>query len=170
MEVDKNNNVIINPLRIRQHIICELESSLILYFTGVSRSSAKIINDQIRSIKEDNIDRLNAMHEVKKSAFKIKEFILKSDIIGVSSEFKAAWLAKKATSSSISNEYIDNIEYTVMKAGALSMKVSGAGGGGFIMIFVNPENKTHVIKSLDQFSGSVHKFEFTNYGAYSWII
>ncbi|EMQ4857684.1 dehydrogenase [Morganella morganii] len=170
MEFYKNDQVIVNPLRIRRYIINELESSLILFFTGASRDSAKIINDQIRSIQEDNGSRLNAMHSVKRSAYKIKELLFKSDILGIAHEFRSAWESKKATSKSISNELIDRIESEILQSGALSMKVSGAGGGGFIMIFVEPEKKLDVIKTLQKFDGHVRNFQFTDEGVYSWTI
>ena len=170
MEFYADDRVIVNPLRMRRYIISELESSLILFFTGASRDSAKIIDDQIKSIKEDNGSRLDAMHKVKESAYKIKELLFKADVTGVAKEFRTAWESKKATSSSISNALINDIETSILDAGALSMKVSGAGGGGFMMIFVEPENKLDVIKTLEQFDGRVHKFQFTNEGAYSWTI
>ncbi|CCN47626.1 WblW protein [Vibrio nigripulchritudo MADA3029] len=170
MEFYSCDRVIVNPLRIRKHIVSELESSLILYFTGASRDSAKIIDDQIKSINSDNKSKLEAMHNVKESAYKIKELLLKADINGVANEFYNAWESKKATSSSITNPLINDIENSIMEAGALSMKVSGAGGGGFIMIFVNPENRINVIRSLDRYDGQVHKFQFTLEGSYSWTI
>jgi D-glycero-alpha-D-manno-heptose-7-phosphate kinase len=170
MEFYDEGRVIVNPLRIRRYIISELEASLILFFTGASRDSAKIIEDQMRSLKQDTGIALEAMHQVKKSAYKIKELLFKADITGVANEFKAAWKAKKATSSSISNSMIDNLEKDILKAGALSMKVSGAGGGGFIMIFVKPENKIEVLNTLDKHDGRAHKFQFTNEGVFSWTI
>ncbi|AWK44318.1 dehydrogenase [Photorhabdus laumondii subsp. laumondii] len=170
IEFYANDRVIVNPLRMRRYIISELESSLILFFTGTSRDSAKIIDDQIKSIKKDNGARLDAMHKVKESAYKIKELLFKADILGVAQEFRNAWESKKATSPSISNALIDAVESSILNAGAISMKISGAGGGGFMMIFVEPENKLDVIKALEQFDGHVHKFQFTNEGAYSWTI
>ncbi|MFA7311706.1 MAG: dehydrogenase [Shewanella sp.] len=170
MEFYEGDRVIVNPLRMRKYIISELESSLILFFTGASRDSAKIIDDQIKSLKKDNGSRLEAMHQVKSSAYKIKELLLRADIQGVAQEFHYAWQSKKATSESISNALINEIETSILEAGALSMKVSGAGGGGFMMIFVDPEKKIDVFKALERFDGRVHKFQFTNEGAYSWTI
>nr|WP_321278098.1 hypothetical protein [uncultured Vibrio sp.] len=169
MEFYAQDRVIVNPLRIRKSIINELESSLILFFTGASRDSAKIIEDQISSIANNHDNQLLAMHEVKKSSYRIKEFLLKADIKSVAEEFKIAWESKKSTSASISNELIDKIENTVLENGAMSMKVSGAGGGGFIMIFVEPEKKLDIINLLVDQPGEVQSFQFTNEGAYSWI-
>lgn len=170
MEFYENDRVIVNPLRIRRYIISELEASLVLFFSGASRDSAKIINEQVRSLQSDQRERLEAMHKVKESAYKIKEMIFKADIDGVAEEFKSAWKAKKATSASISNKLIESISDDVMSAGAKSMKVSGAGGGGFVMIFVTPEKRLKVIDALKKHNGTVRSFQFTNEGVYSWTI
>lgn len=170
MEFYCDDRVIVNPLRMRRYIINELESSLILFFTGASRDSSKIIDDQINSVNSDGNGRLEAMHRVKESSFRIKELLFKADIKGVAHEFRSAWESKKATSVSISNPLINDIENAILEAGAISMKVSGAGGGGFIMIFVEPEDKLDVIKALESFKGGVHKFQFTGEGVYSWTI
>lgn len=170
IEFYKGERVIVNPLRIRNYIINELESSLILFFTGASRDSDQIIKDQIRSIGSDDVSRLEAMHRVKESTFRIKELLFKADIRGMSDEFFSAWEAKKATSSSITNQKIDEIESAIFKAGASSMKVSGAGGGGFMMIFVEPEKRVDVVSELEKYDGEVHKFQFVNEGVYSWSI
>lgn len=169
IEFNKNNQVIVNPLRIRNKIIYELEESLLLFFMGASRDSAKIINDQIKSI-DSNKKSLTAMHKVKDNAFRIKEHLLKGDIEMMSKIFLDSWEAKKETSDSISNSEIENIEKTIMKAGARSMKVSGAGGGGFIMILINPEDKVSLKLLLETFSGKCQNFNFTNEGTISWTI
>ena len=170
IEFYENDRVIVNPLRMRRFIVNEFESSLILFFTGTSRDSAKIIDDQIKSIGDDDGQKLNAMHAVKESSYKIKELLFKADIEGMAEEFTIAWNAKKSTSSSITIELINNIESDILQAGALSMKVSGAGGGGFIMIIVEPEKRLDVLASLEKYEGRAHKFQFTDEGAYSWTI
>ncbi|CDT93191.1 HddA [Vibrio coralliirubri] len=170
MEFYADNHVVVNPLRIRRYIVNELESSLILYFTGTSRDSAKIIDDQIKSLKEDKNSKLEAMHLVKRSAYKIKEHLLKSDIDAMAADFLEAWESKKKTSSSITNPMIQKIENEIFNIGAKSMKVSGAGGGGFMMIFVQPEKKNIVERKLEQFGGQVFKFQFVEEGSYSWTI
>ena len=169
MEFGSDNRVIVNPLRIRRHIINELQASTLLYFTGTSRDSAKIIKDQVNSINKGNAS-LEAMHSVKRSAYDLKAALLRGDIEGMALKLKLSWEAKKATSSSISNHHIDAIENAIYEVGATSMKLSGAGGGGFMMIFVKPELKRVVIKKLEQFSGEVVNFEFTNEGVMFWTM
>ena len=169
MEFNKNNRVIVNPLRIRNNIKNELELSTVLFFTGTSRDSANIINDQINSLSKGG-SSLDAMHDIKKSAFDLKAALLKGDIERMAIDLRESWEAKKATSNSVSNSNISLIEDTIYKAGATSMKVSGAGGGGFVMIFTEPELKKDVINSLSKLNGKVVNFNFTNEGVNSWTI
>lgn len=170
MEFYADNRVVVNPLRIRSNIISELEASLILFFTGASRDSATIISDQMTSISEQSGVKLEAMHDVKRKSFKIKEYLLKGDLKSLYSEFQLSWEAKKRTSSSISNDLIDRVEAIAMAFGAKSLKVSGAGGGGFMMIFVDPEEKLVIEKALKEVEGQVFRIQFTVDGASSWII
>ncbi|WPC72883.1 GHMP family kinase ATP-binding protein [Vibrio porteresiae] len=170
MEFYECDRVIVNPLRIRDSIINELESQMILYFTGVSRSSAKIIDEQIKGTKVPNSSSLDAMHQVKRLSYAMKECLLKSDIDGMSTLFKEAWLAKKGMSSSISTASIDDLEDRVLSAGAKSMKITGAGGGGFIMLFVDPIHRLTVEKTLKALDGRIQPFHFTQQGTQSWTV
>jgi len=169
MEFSDNNSVIVNPLRIRRHIINEFEASTILFFTGASRESANIINDQINSLSKGG-SSLDAMHAIKQSAYELKAALLRGDVHEMAGGLKASWEAKKATSESVSNPSIEIIEDAIFKAGATSMKVSGAGGGGFIMIFVQPELKRAVSRVLELLDGQVVDFNFTSGGVMSWTI
>ena len=167
MEFGQHNSVIVNPLRIRRRIIDELESSTILFFTGASRESAKIINDQVNSVKKGG-SSLDAMHNIKQAAYKLKASLLRGNIDELAEGLKDSWIAKKATSSSISNSNITEIEKIITKAGATSFKISGAGGGGFMMILSKPEFKRAVIRSLNDLDGKVVNFNFTKEGVISW--
>jgi D-glycero-alpha-D-manno-heptose-7-phosphate kinase len=170
IEFFSDDRVVVNPLRIRKYIINELEASLVLYFTGASRDSANIIEDQVASLKADRETSLEAMHQVKRFAYKLKEHLFKANIDAMAAEFGESWKAKKDTSASVSNPMIDEIEDALMKAGAKSMKVSGAGGGGFIMIFIDPQKRPDIELCLKSFPGEVRKFQFTEGGSYSWTV
>jgi len=170
IEFSDKDRVIVNPLRIRRHILNELESSMILFYTGQSRDSDTIINDQVESLEQSDGSALAAMHEVKKASYVFKELLLRGDIYGLAHQFRQAWNDKKATSKSITNHMIDELERSILTEGALSMKVSGAGGGGFVIIFVDPEKKYHVIKKLSDMSGHPQEFQFVTEGAISWTV
>jgi len=170
MEFFKDNRTIVNPLRVKQWIIDELEESLILYYVGVSRSSAQIIDEQKRNTSSGNQVAIEAMHRIKQSAAEMKEAILKGDIIKFAEILGRAWEDKKKMANSITNSFIDNIFDVALKAGTITGKVSGAGGGGFIFFVVKPENKPLVVKTLKELNGHVVDFQFTKGGCHGWKI
>lgn len=168
MEFYSDNRVIVNPLRLKSEIIYELEASALLYFTGTSRESSKIIEDQIKSL--DNFDKLEGMHEIKNDAFLIKEYLLKGQYYKFYNTMIHAWEAKKKTSNSVSNSNIDLIYEKAISSGAYCGKISGAGGGGFMLLFVDPIRRNHVINSLNEFKGKFVDFKFIKDGATSWKV
>lgn len=172
MEFERDR-VLVNPLRIRTEIINELESQILLFFTGISRDSGKIIDDQIRAASNTKDDKpLEALHKVKQHAFEMKECLLRNDIEGMSNILKRSWSAKKGTSDSISNSHIEQISTLALENGAKSLKLSGAGGGGFMMLFVEPKQKLKLMKLLNKnaANGQVSQFQLTQIGVQAWTV
>ncbi len=170
IEFYADDRVIVNPLRIKNWIISELESCLVLYYTGVSRESAKIIEQQSKNVAQNNEKSLEAMHEIKHYSFVFKEALLKGDVISIAKNLKWAWEAKKKTAQNISNDRIDKVYDMAVTAGAWSGKISGAGGGGFMMFIVDPVRREKVIKNLRKYGGEVIGCHFTKRGTEGWKI
>lgn len=170
MEFYSGERAVINPLRIKNWIICELESSLVLYFTGVSRESAHIIADQSSNVKSGVVDALEAMHGIKREALTMKECLLRGDFSGLVESMRLGWENKKRSAKTVSNPHIDAIYDAAIQAGALAGKVSGAGGGGFMWFFVPTENRMDVIRTLNGFGGQVSNCHFTKHGTQAWRI
>lgn len=168
MEFYAKDHVIVNPLRIKNWIMDELQSSLILYYTGTSRDSEKIIDDQIRSISNNDNQSIEGMHELKMATKKMKEALLKGDFEVFAECLNKGWESKKKTSSSISNTEIDKIYNYIMQNGGRAAKISGAGGGGFMMIICDPTKKYSLVKSLQQMKGFVMPATFTQSGTKAW--
>lgn len=170
MEFYADERAIINPLRIKNWIICELEASLVLYFTGVSRESAHIIADQSSNVKSGTADALEAMHGIKREALAMKECLLRGDFEGLVESMRLGWENKKRSAKTVSNPQIDAIYDAAIQAGALAGKVSGAGGGGFMWFFVPTEKRMDVIRALNGFGGQVSNGHFTKHGTQAWRI
>lgn len=164
------DRVIVNPLRIKPHIKAELESSLVLFYTAVTRESAKIIDEQTTNVKSRNQQSLDALHAVKIEAQSMKEAILKADFDGFAKSMQLGWKSKKEMAASITNPMIDDIYNTAILAGAKSGRVSGAGGGGFMMFYVDPVHRPNVMRALSKFKGEVSTCNFTDDGSQSWRI
>lgn len=170
MEFYAEERAVINPLRIKNWIICELEASLVLFFTGVSRESAKIIADQSANFNSGALDALVAMHGIKDEALVMKECLLRGDFQGLVESMRMGWENKKRSAKTVSNLHIDAIYDAAIEAGALAGKVSGAGGGGFMLFFVPTEKRMDVVRALNKFEGQVSNCHFTKHGTQAWRI
>jgi D-glycero-alpha-D-manno-heptose-7-phosphate kinase len=169
MEFYADERAVINPLRIKNWIICELEASLLLFYTGVSRESARIIADQSNNVKTGTIDAIAAMHGIKREALEMKECLLRGDFDGIVASMHQGWDNKKRSAQTVSNPHIDEIYNAAIGAGALAGKISGAGGGGFMMFFVSPDKRMDVVRALSRF-GQVSNCHFTKHGTQAWRV
>ena len=170
MEFYSDERAVVNPLRIKNWIICELEASLVLFYTGVSRESATIIAAQSSNVTAGAAATMDAMHAIKQEALVMKECLLRGDFGGIVDSMQVGWASKKQSAKTVSNPMIDTIYDSAITAGALAGKVSGAGGGGFMMFFVPPERRMDVIRTLMQSDGQVSNCHFTKNGTQAWRI
>jgi D-glycero-alpha-D-manno-heptose-7-phosphate kinase len=170
MEFLTEDLVLVNPLRIKRWIVDELESSIVLYYTGASRSSAKIIDEQRKNASSGNVQAIKAMHNIKLSTIKMKLALLKGDIETFASLIGENWENKKNMATNITNPNIQKVFDVAISSGALSGKVSGAGGGGFIIFVVAPTRKRLLIDALNYLDGQVVNFQFTDGGTHGWKI
>lgn len=168
IEFYADDRVIVNPLRVKDWILNELEASLVLYFTGVSRESARIIDEQIKNTQSGSEPSVEAMHAMKADVGRMKEAILFGDIRRFAEILGDSWQAKKKMAHGISNDNIERITQTALAAGAVSGKVSGAGGGGYMMFVVPPRQRLGLIEALSQDGGEVMDFHFTKEGVTAW--
>ncbi len=170
MEFHADGQVIVNPLRIKDWVWAELEASLVLYFTGVSRASAQIIDQQSKQVTADNARSIDAMHRLKKEAVAMKECVLKGNLDRLAEVLREGWRAKKETANAISNPLIEHIESVAQANGARAAKVSGAGGGGFMMFLCHPEERIALVNALKAEGGTVMDFHFIQQGATAWRV
>lgn len=170
IEFYSEERVIVNPLRIKRWIVDELEASMVLFYTGASRSSDEIIREQQENTSSGNKLPLEATHSIKQSSYTMKEYLLKGDIVNFAKTMGKEWENKKKMASSITNKNIEDIYESAVKTGAYGGKVSGAGGGGFMFFIIDPVGKLKLIDSLNQFNGKVLNFHFCEGGCHSWKI
>jgi D-glycero-alpha-D-manno-heptose-7-phosphate kinase len=143
----------------------KLESSILLYFTGASRISSKIINNQINNLKSNNTNSIEAMKVIKQQAYNIKESIIADDFSAFINYFNLNWTSKKQTDDSISNSEINDLIEGSFLNGAFGAKVSGAGGGGFIVFLVDIFNRKKLKDFLNSNKGFIYEASFDFDGA-----
>jgi D-glycero-alpha-D-manno-heptose-7-phosphate kinase len=170
MEFYADDRAVINPLRIKNWIVCELEASLVLFYTGVSRESARIIADQSNNVNFGSMDAMDAMHGIKNEALVMKECLLRGDFMGIVESMRQGWESKKRSAKTVSTPHIEEIYNAAIAAGAMAGKVSGAGGGGFMMFFVPPDRRMDVFRSMNRFEGQISNCHFTKHGTQAWRV
>lgn len=170
MEFYAGDKVIVNPLRIKQDSLNELEFNTLLYYTGTSRLSSTIIEAQVKNVEKKEAKALEATHRLKEQATMMKEAILKGRFDDIGEILNYGWEQKKAMASGITNPVIDEIYETALAAGATGGKVSGAGGGGFIMFYCPKNSRYNVIEALRRFGGEFRRFKFEINGYQTWCV
>lgn len=168
MEFYAGEKVIVNPLRIRSQYLNELAFNLVLYYTETSRLSSKIIEAQSANVNNKNEKSIDAMHKLKEQAKLMKETLLKGNIDEIGQILDFGWQHKKQMADGITNPLIDEIYQSAMNAGASGGKISGAGGGGFMIFYCPNNSRDQVIKALRKFGGDAKRYEFVNVGLSTW--
>jgi D-glycero-alpha-D-manno-heptose-7-phosphate kinase len=168
MEFYNDDKVVVNPLRIRSEYLDELSYNLVLFNTETSRLSSEIIARQSKNIEDRDASSLDATHKLKIQAMMMKEAILRGELDRIGEILDYGWHNKKLLAPGITNPVIDEMYQTALSSGASGGKISGAGGGGFI-IFYCPNNSRHkVIEALSKYGGVAHPYEFTVTGLKTW--
>lgn len=161
--------VLVNPLRMPDEWVNELEYSLVLAYTGTSRESSNIIASQIDNFKNKDEDSLAAMDKTKQMAVDMKQQLLTGDFHGFGNLLHEAWQAKKGMSEKISNSHIDQLYEAARRAGALGGKISGAGGGGFMYFFTDFDKRLDVERALTEHGAEIVHFGFSHNGMQTWM-
>ncbi|HRE49983.1 MAG TPA: dehydrogenase [Flavitalea sp.] len=170
MEFFANDKVIVNPLRIKREYLFELENNLTLYYTSTSRESAKIIEKQTQNVVNKEDRSIEAMHQLKQQAQMMKEALLTGRVNEIGEILDFGFRQKKQMAEGISNSLMEDIYETAKKAGASGGKISGAGGGGFMVFYCPDNSKYAVIEALGRFGGYVKHYQFVNHGLTTWTI
>ena len=170
MEFYEEDKVIVNPLRIRQEYLFELENNLLLYYTSTSRESAKIIEEQSKNVVNKKEQSVEAMHQLKQQAQMMKEALLKGKLHQFGEILDYGHQQKRKMAAGISNPLMEDMYETARKAGATGGKISGAGGGGFMIFYCPGTTKYGVIESLKKFGGHHKVYQFVEHGLKTWSI
>lgn len=141
-----DHNIEVNPITIGHTRLQEFQNHLMLFFSGFSRTASKIEAEKISQISDKKAE-LSAMKELVEEAVNILNG--EGSIIDFGKLFEENWKLKKSLSDKVSNEFIDHVYEIATKNGAIGGKVLGAGGGGFVLFFVRPEDRERLKESLN---------------------
>src|SRR3984893_4086231 len=170
MEFYGDDNVVVNPLRIKQQYLFELENNLLLYYTATNRESAKIIEKQSKNVVDKKEKSIEAMHQLKQQSQMMKEAILKGRLHEIGEILDFGFRQKRQMAEGISNSMLEEIYDEAKKAGATGGKISGAGGGGFMIFYCPGISKYRVTEALIKFGGYCKPYQFVDHGLTTWTI
>lgn len=144
MEFTTDGEIIVRPVSLSQRTMRCLNDNLLIFFTGITRQNGRILQEQETNIK----DRLAVLEKMKNIAYTACDELQKDNVDAIGELLHESWLLKKQLASQISNPQIDQMYETALQAGAIGGKVSGAGGGGFLLLYVPPARQEAVREAL----------------------
>jgi D-glycero-alpha-D-manno-heptose-7-phosphate kinase len=162
--------VLVNPLRISDEVVNELEHNMLLCYTGRTRRSDHIIEDQTERYVDRDDQALEGLRMQKQLAVAMKDALLRRRLNDFGELLGTAWEFKKKMSARISTDFIDEAYAAALSEGALGGKVTGAGGGGYMLFFCPFHLKHRVAERLTKMGGQVTEFEFAPRGLTTWTI
>jgi len=164
------DRVVVNPLKICGDVMNELQYNLLLCYTGNSRLSANIIQDQVKHYERRNEETFGALRELKRLVLEMKDALLLRQLDKFGELLHEEWLHKKKLSSKISNSHLDEIYEIARKHGAIGGKISGAGGGGYMLLYCQDTKKHVVANKLHEMGCVVSEVSFEPGGLQTWRV
>ena len=155
----------VEPLTLRPDLLRELERSLLLFFTGSAHNSWHILQDQEKLPRTGNSNALESMHQIRSSVEQMRDALAKGNFRAFAALLHQGWEAKKKVSEGISNTFIDEAYSAALKSGALGGKITGAGGGGFLLLFCEEPHQANVREAMGKLNIREMGFEFDLQGA-----
>ncbi|TMD23612.1 MAG: GHMP kinase [Chloroflexi bacterium] len=168
IEFHDESHVVVNPLRIDPRIIYELQYNLLLVFTGTTRSSSRIIENQISGYESRQAGVLEAMTRMKALAIEAKDALLTGRLRDLAEILHEDFLAKKQTAIDVTTPRIEEMYEEARRLGVIGGKISGAGGGGFMFLYCPFDRKPAVTKRIVELGGQVLPMAFEHDGMQSW--
>ncbi len=158
------DGVTVRPLDLDPVLLRELDSNIMLFFTGRSRASATILSRQKEACREEKQDTLDALHDLKAMVRKGVAAFESGDLRRFAQLLHEAWKAKKRVTAGISNPYIDGLYEAARAHGALGGKITGAGGGGFMMLYCERDARPAVGRAMREAGAQEMFFNFDHEG------
>jgi D-glycero-alpha-D-manno-heptose-7-phosphate kinase len=142
-----DDSVEVHPINLSTEAATNLEKSLMIFYTGISRNASDILGPQSENLK-NSLDAQNSMKKMVTLAYDLQKELISNNHHVIGDILHENWMLKKSITESISNTDIDHLYDLALKAGASGGKLLGAGAGGFLMFYVDIEKQASVKKAL----------------------
>ena len=166
----EGDKVVVNPLRIPPDVQNELQYNLLLVFTGRIRLSGKIIEDQVARFEAGETESVEALREIKRLTHEMKAHLLRNELDAFGALLHEEWCQKKRMSSRISTPELDAVYDAARSAGATGGKITGAGGGGYMLLYCPGGTRHKVARRLVDMGCTTSDFAFEQLGLQTWRV
>ena len=163
-----SNAVIVNPLRVRMETLHELQYLCLLCYTGRTRMSDGIIKTQVDGYVKREKDVIAAMDQLKAIAVDMKNALLQGRLRDFGALLHEGWEAKKRMAGPITNPTIDELYAVARQNGVWGGKVTGAGGGGYMLLMCEFDRKYLIAQKLEELGAQAVEFAFDLKGLQTW--
>jgi len=159
---ERNGEVLVEPLRISNETLDQLENNLLMFYTGRQRSASDILLEQDIKSRQDDQEMTDNLHQIKEIGLQTRNYLEKNQVDMLGELFHVHWETKKKRSQRISDPFIDECYEEARKNGATGGKLIGAGGGGFFMFYCNNNNhsKPKLIETMQKLGLQWGMFHF----------
>jgi D-glycero-alpha-D-manno-heptose-7-phosphate kinase len=148
MTFHPDGSVDVERLSLRDEVIDELESNLVIYYSGVERSASTVLKEQAKTIVQNKDDAVERMHRIKALGRDTKRILIAGKVDTYGEMLHEHWTNKRKLASNMADSAIDEHYDAARKAGAIGGKLMGAGGGGFFMFYVRAADRRRVQEVL----------------------
>ncbi len=162
------DHVVVNPLKVSPDALNELQYNLLLCYTGTMRLSAHIIQDQVDRYERREATTMQALRELKTLTIEMKNALLRRELDDFGELLHREWQHKKTLSSRISNSQLDRLYEVAREYGALGGKITGAGGGGYMLLYCPAERKHSVAAKLKELGCTIVDMSLEPMGLQTW--
>ena len=163
-----SQGVVVNPLRIHRDTVNDLEHHMMLCYTGKTRFSAGLIQNQERYYRQGRRDTLEGLARLRTLAFEMKDALLLGRLRDFAALLDEAWACKVRLNPEVTHPDIDAMHEAARAAGAVSGKLLGAGGGGYLLLFCEVDRRRAVREALERMGGQFAEFSFIDEGLQVW--
>jgi D-glycero-alpha-D-manno-heptose-7-phosphate kinase len=156
-EIDPNGTVTVQPLGLPASTLAELEASILMFYTGITRSASSILGKQQHAIEDG--EAAQKMHQIKELGIQSRDALVSGDLTKFGELMREHWLVKRGVTNEMSAAPIDRWISKALRNGALGAKLVGAGGGGFLMVFCN-DDRAKLRRAMLEEGLTEHRFAF----------
>jgi D-glycero-alpha-D-manno-heptose-7-phosphate kinase len=164
------DRVVVNPLRVPPDVENELHGSLLLCYTGITRTSGGILRRQVEEYVAGRPESVGSLERIKGLTIEMKEALLTGDLGAFAEILDESWQAKRRLADGITNDRIDELYAHARRSGALAGKLLGAGGGGHLLLFCPFERRPAIAQAMEAAGAQVVKFHFEPHGVQTWRV